>query len=156
MGHSRSLYFFLFNTIVFVKILDDWIWTAALWCWKRPLYQLSLNHIHLYTPHPHFEALFTSVGYLLLIILSEVNISKPKISFFRLTLESDLIVPILDFLHILFEAKKGWTRNVFPDQNFKWAFGQIYKMNISATSGNRTRGLSIIINRTNPSTTVKS
>ena len=112
--------------------------------------------VHTITPLPHFEALFTSVGYLLLIILSEVNISKPKISFFRLTLESDLIVPILDFLHILFEAKKGWTKNVFPDKNFNWAFGQTYKMNISATSGNRTRGLSVIINRTNPSTTVKS
>ena len=23
---------------------DDWIWTADLWYWKRPLYQLSHNH----------------------------------------------------------------------------------------------------------------
>ena len=25
---------------------DDWIWTADLWNWKQPLYQLSHNHCH--------------------------------------------------------------------------------------------------------------
>ena len=27
-----------------MKFADVWIWTADLWCWKRPLYQLSHNH----------------------------------------------------------------------------------------------------------------
>ena len=26
------------------KFADDWIRTADLWCWKRPLYQLSYKH----------------------------------------------------------------------------------------------------------------
>ena len=50
MGHFRPLflYFRLFNTadckcsIYFFA--DDWIWTADLWNWKQPLYQLSHNH----------------------------------------------------------------------------------------------------------------
>ena len=50
-GHSRPLflYFCLFNTVdskqMFYKNFDnDWIQTADLWYWKRPLYQLSHNH----------------------------------------------------------------------------------------------------------------
>ena len=26
------------------QIADDWIWTADLWCWTRPLDQLRHNH----------------------------------------------------------------------------------------------------------------
>ena len=47
MGHSRSLflYFCLFYfTIGRQNFAGVWIWTADLWCWKRPLYQLSHNH----------------------------------------------------------------------------------------------------------------
>ena len=48
MGHSRPL-FSLFSSVqyswqMFKKFVDDWIWTADLWCWKQPLYQLSHNH----------------------------------------------------------------------------------------------------------------
>ena len=27
-----------------MKFFDDWIRTADLWCWKRPICQLSHNH----------------------------------------------------------------------------------------------------------------
>ena len=52
MGYSRHLfhYFSLFNTVELESkcsiwfLADDWIWTANLWNWKQPLYQLSYNH----------------------------------------------------------------------------------------------------------------
>ena len=31
------------------KFADDWIRTADLWCWKRPLYQLSPSHCPIWT-----------------------------------------------------------------------------------------------------------
>ena len=47
MGLSRTL--FLYFCIFYCTIgrnffADVWIRTADLWCWKRPLYQLSHNH----------------------------------------------------------------------------------------------------------------
>ena len=55
MGHSRPLFFFIFhlfntqltvynNCSILINFADDWIRTADLWYWKRPLYQLSHNH----------------------------------------------------------------------------------------------------------------
>ena len=50
MGQSRTLllYFYLFNTVgskhSIYFFANDWIHTAYLWSWKRPLYQLSHNH----------------------------------------------------------------------------------------------------------------
>ena len=46
MGHLRRLFLILvFSTKLIVNnIANCWIWTADLWCWKRPLYQLSHNH----------------------------------------------------------------------------------------------------------------
>ena len=53
MDYSQLLflYFCLFNTQLTVYkcsllnfFADDWIWTADLWYWKLPLYQLSHNH----------------------------------------------------------------------------------------------------------------
>ena len=39
------LFIFVFSMQIFhLKIADDWIRTAHLWYWKRPLYQLSHNH----------------------------------------------------------------------------------------------------------------
>ena len=32
------------QTMFNVNFADDWIRTTDLWCWKRPLYQLSHNH----------------------------------------------------------------------------------------------------------------
>ena len=47
--HYRPLLIFVFSTQFehswrSLKFAIDWIWTADLWCWKRPLYQLSHNH----------------------------------------------------------------------------------------------------------------
>ena len=48
MGHSRPLflYFRLFYLIYnwWISFADVGIWTADLWCWKRPLFQLSHQH----------------------------------------------------------------------------------------------------------------
>ena len=33
-----------FNFVFSIQLTVDWIRTADLWCWKRPLYQLSHNH----------------------------------------------------------------------------------------------------------------
>ena len=65
VGHSRPLfiYFCLFNTVdskqvnIFnINFADDWIWTADLWYWKQPLYQLSHNHF----PNRHIVATLIS------------------------------------------------------------------------------------------------
>ena len=51
MGHSLPLFFiFVFSIIQLVENLDCKVWTAGLWCQKRPLYQLSHNHC----PEPNF------------------------------------------------------------------------------------------------------
>ena len=62
MGHSRPLYFRLFNTVLIQwivnKIVDVRIQTSDLWCRKQPLYQLSPNHwppanfLHRHLFHP--------------------------------------------------------------------------------------------------------
>ena len=50
MGHSRPLFFISVIPIEFlieliqIKFVNDWIRTADLWRWKRPLYQLRRNH----------------------------------------------------------------------------------------------------------------
>ena len=46
MGHFRPLFYFclFYCTICRLNFADVWIWTAALWCQKGPLFQLSHNH----------------------------------------------------------------------------------------------------------------
>ena len=46
MGHYRPpfLYFRLFNTVLNIIFAYDWFWTADLWNWKQPHYQLGHNH----------------------------------------------------------------------------------------------------------------
>ena len=51
MGHSQSLFFFIFVFLIQLlqqlrvnKFANDWIRTADLLCRKRPLYQLRHNH----------------------------------------------------------------------------------------------------------------
>ena len=51
MGHFRPLilYFSPFQyswelTMFNINFANDWIWTADLWSWEQPLYQLSHNH----------------------------------------------------------------------------------------------------------------
>ena len=58
MGHSRPLFFFIlvFSIQLTVNVqnkflADDWIRTADLWNWKRPLYQLSHYHCPKYCLH---------------------------------------------------------------------------------------------------------
>ena len=53
---------------VHIKIADDWIRTADLWCRKRPLYQLSHNYCPI---PPNVVAVRPSVRVLLLLVNSK-------------------------------------------------------------------------------------
>ena len=104
MGHSRPLflYFRLFNTQLTVNkcsinFADDWIQTADLWYWKRPLYQLSHNHCP-----KQYLLNFLSVNFIFIFSLGGIRI------------KCALIVSIL---HIL------W---VLCDQMFKIKVAQIF------------------------------
>ena len=47
VSHSRPLFYYFclfYCTIGRENFADVWKWTADLWGWKRPLYQLSHNH----------------------------------------------------------------------------------------------------------------
>ena len=65
MGHFRPLLLnFVFSIQLLVKIADDWIRTADLWCWKRPLYQLSHNKTKYrisYITDTHFTIIYRFV-----------------------------------------------------------------------------------------------
>ena len=56
IGPFPASFFFIFDfsikLIVYINFTDDWIWTANLWCRKRPLYQLRHNHF------PSWQILF--------------------------------------------------------------------------------------------------
>ena len=45
-----------------INFADDWIWTADLWYWKRPLCQLSHNHCPLYSKDFQ-KAFFLKMGH---------------------------------------------------------------------------------------------
>ena len=58
IGPFPASFFFIFvfsiQLIVHINFADDWIRTADLWFWKRPLYQLRHNHFP--RGHKVFEA----------------------------------------------------------------------------------------------------